>query len=44
MIVPVGPQGGKLYDKARKLVGRFNDANGARDLAEEHDKYLQDSY
>lgn len=33
-----------LYDRARKMVGAFHDREGATDLAENHDRYLDEAY
>ena len=33
-----------LYDRAAQIVGRFRDLHGARDLANTHDKYLDEAF
>lgn len=33
-----------LYDRAARLVGRFADRQGARDLSTRHDKYLDEAF
>jgi hypothetical protein len=33
-----------LYDRAARLVGRFPDRRGARDLSTRHDSYLDEAY
>ena len=33
---------GDLYEQASHLIGRFEDHAGATDLAEEHDRYLDE--
>ncbi len=33
----------RLYANAAKIIGRFPDRRGARDLAREHDRYLGDA-
>lgn len=33
-----------LYARAAALVGRFADKKGARDLAREHDRYLDQAF
>ena len=38
-----GPSRTELYARAARLVGRFRDIEGARDIATEHDRYLQDA-
>lgn len=32
-----------LYDRAARAVGRFRDRRGARDLAAQHDRYLDEA-
>ena len=32
-----------LYDRAARLVGRFPDRRGARDLSARHDSYLDEA-
>lgn len=38
------PERGDLYHRAARLVGRFQDKAGAKDMADEHDLYLAESY
>lgn len=33
-----------LYDRAAGLVGKFRDRGGARNLASDHDRYLDEAY
>lgn len=33
-----------LYRRASELIGRFPDTKEARDLAREHDRYLDDAF
>jgi hypothetical protein len=33
-----------LYDRAVRLVGRFRDEGGARDVSRKHDRYLEDAF
>jgi hypothetical protein len=33
-----------LYDRATRVVGRFPDRRGARDIAAKHDSYLDESF
>ena len=33
-----------LYARAGELVGRFPDRRGARDLAQEHDRYVDEAF
>ncbi len=33
----------RLYQQAARVVGRFPDRRGARDLAREHDRYLDEA-
>ncbi len=33
----------ELYAKATRVVGRFPDRRGAKDLAREHDRYLEEA-
>ncbi len=33
-----------LYDRAARLVGRFVDRKGARDIAARHDRYLDEAF
>jgi hypothetical protein len=33
-----------LYERAARLVGRFADRRGARDLAAKHDRYLDKAF
>ena len=32
------------YDRAARVVGRFRDRRGARDVAKAHDRYLEEEY
>jgi L-serine deaminase len=34
----------ELYARAKRIVGRFPDADGAKDLAEDHDRYLDEAF
>jgi hypothetical protein len=38
------PDCAALYDRAARLVGRFPDRRGARDLSSKHDRYLDEAY
>ncbi len=38
------PTRAALYDRAARVVGRFTDLRGARDLSSEHDRYLEDAF
>ena len=33
-----------LWDRATRLVGRFPDRRGAKDLARNHDRYLDEAF
>ncbi|MDW7711324.1 MAG: hypothetical protein SCH98_12710 [Deferrisomatales bacterium] len=33
-----------LYARASRLIGRFEDAEGATDLSSHHDRYVEDAY
>ena len=33
-----------LYDRAARVVGRFHDRGGARDVSAMHDRYLDDAF
>lgn len=33
-----------LYDRAARIVGRFRDRGGARDVSSEHDRFLDEAY
>jgi uncharacterized protein with von Willebrand factor type A (vWA) domain len=33
-----------LYDRAARVVGRFRDRRGARDLSSRHDRYLDEAF
>lgn len=33
-----------LYERAARLVGRFRDRRGARDLSRSHDRYLDEAF
>jgi hypothetical protein len=37
------PNRGALYDRAARLVGRFPDRRGARDISARHDSYLDEA-
>ena len=32
------------YDRAARVVGRFSDRRGARDISAKHDRYLAEAY
>jgi hypothetical protein len=32
------------YERAARLIGRFPDKRGARDLGRDHDRYLDEAY
>lgn len=38
------PNRAALYDRAARLVGRFHDRRGARDVSSKHDRYLHETY
>jgi len=38
------PSREELYRRAMGLVGRFPDRDGARNLAADHDRYLDEAY
>ena len=38
------PSRGALYDRAARVVGRFSDRRGARDISGKHDRYLDEAY
>lgn len=38
------PNRAALYDRAARLVGRFQDRRGARDVSSKHDRYLHETY
>lgn len=38
------PSRGALYDRAARVVGRFSDRRGARDISAKHDRYLDEAY
>jgi uncharacterized protein with von Willebrand factor type A (vWA) domain len=38
------PNRAALYDRAVRVVGRFRDRRGVRDLSSKHDQYLDDAY
>ncbi|MBM4320564.1 MAG: CopG family transcriptional regulator [Deltaproteobacteria bacterium] len=38
------PERNELYARALALLGRFSDREGARDVAVEHDRYLDDAW
>jgi hypothetical protein len=33
-----------LYDRAARVVGRFHDRRGARDVSRQHDRYLDEAF
>lgn len=35
---------GRRYARAARLIGRFRDKRGARDVAREHDRHLDEAY
>jgi hypothetical protein len=35
---------GTRYDRAARVIGQFRDRGAARDLASEHDRYLDESF
>ena len=35
---------GALYDRAARVVGRFGDRRGARDVSSKHDRYLGEAF
>lgn len=39
-----GPDRAALYDRAARVVGRFRDRHGARDVSRRHDRYLEEAY
>jgi uncharacterized protein with von Willebrand factor type A (vWA) domain len=38
------PSRAVLYDRAMRVVGRFSDRRGTRDLSSRHDRYLDEAY
>lgn len=38
------PSRAELYARAASVVGRFPDLEGKADLADEHDRYLEDAF
>ena len=38
------PDRAALYDRAARVVGRFHDRRGARDVSSKHDHYLDESF
>jgi hypothetical protein len=38
------PNRALLYDRAARVVGRFRDRRGARDISSKHDRYLDESF
>jgi len=38
------PSRDALYDRAARVVGRFSDRRGARDVSSKHDHYLDEAY
>ncbi len=43
-LVEEAPTRSALYDRAVRVVGRFHDRRGARDLSRRHDRYLDDAF
>jgi len=39
-----GPDRAARYERAARVVGRFCDRRGARDLSSKHDRYLAETY
>ena len=35
---------GALYERAARVVGRFRDRRGARDVSSKHDRYLDEAF
>jgi hypothetical protein len=33
-----------MYDRAARVIGRFRDRRGARDLSAHHDRYLEEAF
>jgi hypothetical protein len=38
------PDRAALFDRAARLVGRFRDRQGARDLSSKHDRYFAETF
>jgi hypothetical protein len=38
------PNRAVLYERAARVVGRFRDRRGARDVSSKHDRYLDEAY
>jgi Ribbon-helix-helix protein, copG family len=38
------PDRAALYDRAARVVGRFRDGGGARDVSRKHDRYLDEAF
>jgi len=38
------PQRDSAYERAKRVIGRFPDKEGARDLAQEHDRHLEGAF
>ena len=38
------PDRAALYDRAARVVGRFRDRRGARDVSSKHDRYLDEAF
>jgi len=38
------PNRAALYERAARVVGRFRDRRGARDISAKHDRYLDEAY
>jgi uncharacterized protein with von Willebrand factor type A (vWA) domain len=34
----------KLYERAARVIGRFRDRRGARDVSSKHDRYLDEAF
>ena len=39
-----GADRAELYARAQRVVGRFPDVEGAKDLARDHDRYLDEAF
>jgi hypothetical protein len=38
------PDRAATYDRAARVVGRFRDRRGARDVSSQHDRYLDEAF
>ncbi len=38
------PDRAALYERAARVVGRFRDKRGARDVSRKHDEYLEEAF